>query len=334
MIKDKWHQRYSGIVDAAESAENTLLIKMHGTVAKATFEFFSGKGIYYLPVPETTGSASSPMEPGSDSEPVKAIISNNLVLLTDSAQFHLEYGCRAMKQGCFYYGHSFRDEVPDIRHLSQFSHAEAEIPGTLTDVKKLVEEYIKYVTKVIWYDLKEELKNIPGAEKRISKLLDKNFTFKTITFQEAYKKLSQYPEAFKKCTENGWRITSFGEKKLLELMGDFVWIEHWDKLTVPFYQAYDLRTNTTFNADLLFGIGEVVGAGQRHETGSELRMALKEHSLSDSDYKWYIELKEKYPMKTSGFGMGVERYLMWVLGVQDIRSVEIFPRDRLQTGEV
>lgn len=334
MIRDKWHQKYSGVVDAAASGEIAFLIKMHGTVARATFDFFSGKGIYYVPVPETTGSASSPMEPGSDSEPVKAIIDKQLVLLTDSAQFHLEYGCRSMKQGCFYYGHSFRDEYPDVRHLSQFSHAEAEIPGTLMDVKKLVEEYIKYITKIVWRDLKSELKTIPGTEEKINKLLDEKFAFKTITFQEAYEKLRQYPEAFKKCTDSGWRITSFGEKKLLELMGDFIWIEHWDKLTVPFYQAYDLSTNTTFNADLLFGIGEVVGAGQRHETAFELQRALKEHGLSDGDYKWYIQLKEKYPMQTSGFGMGVERYLMWVLGVHDIRSVEIFPRNRLQTGEV
>ena len=94
MIRDKWHQKYSGVVDAAASGEIAFLIKMHGTVARATFDFFSGKGIYYVPVPETTGSASSPMEPGSDSEPVKAIIDKQLVLLTDSAQFHLEYGCR------------------------------------------------------------------------------------------------------------------------------------------------------------------------------------------------------------------------------------------------
>ena len=110
MIRDKWHQKYSGVVDAAASSEIAFLIKMHGTVARATFDFFSGKGIYYVPVPETTGSASSPMEPGSDSEPVKAIIDKQLVLLLDSPHFLFNYGVKPLKRGFFSYVHSFKEE--------------------------------------------------------------------------------------------------------------------------------------------------------------------------------------------------------------------------------
>lgn len=71
------------------------------------------------------------------------------------------------------------------------------------------------------------------------------------------------------------------------------------------------------------GIGETVGCGERHETSIELLEALNRHEVSPKEYEWYIKLKEKYPLKTSGFGMGIERYLMWVLKCDDIRNMQV-----------
>ena len=140
MIKDNWKERYANQVNESVSSEFFTLVKLHNEIAKATFMFFADKGMQYVPVPATTGAASSPMEPGSDSEPVVIQVKNRSTKLTDSAQFHLEYTCRSSKVGSFFYGHSFRDEEPDDRHLAQFNHAEAEIVGTLEDVKRLVEQ--------------------------------------------------------------------------------------------------------------------------------------------------------------------------------------------------
>lgn len=334
MIKDNWRSEYSSQVAVSNSQEFQIISMVHSIIAKSTFHFFESNQIEYLPVPSTTGSASSPMEPGSDSEPVIIKINDSTTLLTDSAQFHLEYGCRSFKKGCFYYGHSFRDEEPDWRHLSQFSHAEAEIPGTLNDVEFLVEQYVKYITKEIWKTLGDLLSDIPKIKDRVNLILDENFTFKKITFQEAYKLLEGNERFFKECEKGGYRISAEGEKKLLEMLGDFVWVELWNPMTVPFYQAYDQEKKVSLNADLLFGIGEVVGAGQRHITADELEFAINRHGLDVEQYKWYVDLKREYPMQTSGFGMGIERYLMWLLGFEDIRSVELFPRSRQQKGEV
>lgn len=334
MIKDNWKERYANQVNESVSSEFFTLVKLHNEIAKATFMFFADKGMQYVPVPATTGAASSPMEPGSDSEPVVIQVKNRSTKLTDSAQFHLEYTCRSSKVGSFFYGHSFRDEEPDDRHLAQFNHAEAEIVGTLEDVKRLVEQYVKYITKFIWRNLKDDLNDIPGIENRVHSLLSKEFVFQSISYKEACKTLEGYSNASKRCESGSFRISPKGEKILMEKLGEFIWIECWDRMAVPFYQAFNPQSGFALNADLLFGIGEVVGAGQRHFEANSLLCALDEHGLSVDDYKWYVDMKRQYPLQTSGFGMGVERYLMWLLNIQDIRSVEVFTRNRFQIGEI
>jgi len=84
--------------------------------------------------------------------------------------------------------------------------------------------------------------------------------------------------------------------------------------------------NTAMCADLLFGIGETIGLGQRHNSEEEILIALKKHDVSVDEYKWYIKMKQEKPMQTSGFGMGIERFIMWVLKHSDIRDIQFFPR--------
>ena len=334
MIRDNWHEQYENHIVESRSLEFFTLASIHSEVAKATFSFFSDNEMMYIPVPGTTGAASSPMEPGSDSAPVNIRIGDKTTKLTDSAQFHLEYACRSWNKGCFYYGHSFRDEEPDGRHLSQFSHAEAEILGTLEDVKKLVEKYIKYITKRIWENASSYLKDIPEIEEKIKRLINYDEPFRSISYKKACEVLREYKNTLKECDRESYRITPLGEKILMDKFGEFLWVEHWDKMAVPFYQALDKDGLVALNADLLFGIGEVVGAGQRHCSSDELKDALKEHRLMLDDYQWYVKMKKYYPLQTAGFGMGVERYLMWLLGVRDIRAVELFTRNRAQIGEI
>ena len=72
-------------------------------------------------------------------------------------QFMLEYGCRMFKEGCYYIMPSFRGEEADERHLCQFYHSEAEIPGTLDDVMKLVEEYLIYLSRRLLEEFSEQM---------------------------------------------------------------------------------------------------------------------------------------------------------------------------------
>ena len=126
----------------------------------------------------------------------------------------------------------------------------------------------------------------------------------------------------------GYRsISSLGEQELMRRKGGYVWLINADELSVPFYQAInpdDLRS--AINGDLLFGIGETVGSGERHSNSNELKEAIIRHDVNMEDYSWYIKMKEIYPMVTSGFGMGIERYLMWLTNEDDIRDFQLLPR--------
>jgi asparaginyl-tRNA synthetase len=109
-------------------------------------------------------------------------------------------------------------------------------------------------------------------------------------------------------------------------MGGFVWVTHFERLSVPFYQATGEDPTTALAADLLFGIGETVGAGERHSTEEEIRQALLLHQVDHEPYDWYLRMKALRPQRTAGFGLGTERYLCWLLQHDDIRDCQLIPR--------
>lgn len=121
-------------------------------------------------------------------------------------------------------------------------------------------------------------------------------------------------------------ITPVGEKALMDIQGGIVWLTNMDKRIVPFYQAVAEDQQHALCADLLFGIGEVVGAGQRHLRAESVEQALKEHGVDEDAYRWYIEMRKQYPMQTSGFGLGTERFILWLLQHDDIRDCQLLPR--------
>lgn len=304
------------------------LVILENLITEETMRFYSDRGIITMHLPVTTGSISSPMGRGSDSKPVKVNIEGIDTYLADSMQFLLEYGCRLTERGCYYIMPSFRGEKADERHLCQFYHSEAEIPGKLEDVIDLVEQYIKYLSKKILERIGTQLKETIGDISHIEKIANYKENFEKITFNEAEKILKKkFPDDITEYIEyeNGWRnITKKAEKALIKIFNGIVWVTNYDELAVPFYQKKDSKIKgTTRNADLLMGIGETVGCGERHNDYKELMKALKKHCVLPEDYEWYINMKKEIPLQTAGFGMGVERFLMWVLKAKDIRNMQI-----------
>lgn len=305
-----------------------LLVKLENLVSMETMKFYEEKGIITMHLPVTTGSISSPMGRGSDSLPVKVNLEGVDTYLADSMQFLLEYGCRLNEKGVYYVMPSFRGEKADERHLCQFYHSEAEIPGNLNDVMNLVEEYVKYLSKKIIENFKDELEKAIGDISHIEKIANYSGNFPRITFDQAEQSLKKkFGDNINDYIEynDGWRnITRKAEQELIKIYDGIVWITNYDILAVPFYQQFDNDlAGTTKNADLLFGIGETVGCGERHQNDVDLLKSLKLHEVDKDEYEWYIKLKEKYPLQTAGFGMGIERYLMWVLKASDIRNMQI-----------
>lgn len=299
------------------------LFRLQDTFAKATVEFFSQQGLSYFPSPLTTGSISSPMGLGSDSLPVRVQLGGTDVYLADSMQFLLEYACRLADKGAFYLMPSFRGEPTNERHLAQFFHSEAEIRGSLDDAMRLAEHYIAHLSLRLLESCREEILEMAGTTSHLEKMAHGQ-AIPRISFREAMALLEETPGAIEVLPGGLRTISSQGESALMERFGGCVWVTHFDARVVPFYQASD--DGYARNADLLMGIGETVGAGERHACASDVRSALAEHRVEPDEYAWYVRMKEQFPLQTAGFGMGMERFMLWALRHDDIRDCQIVAR--------
>ncbi len=306
------------------------LIEIQHELSQATHCFFDSIGFKTMYLPVTTGSISSPMGLGSDSLPVKIKLHGIETYLADSMQFLLEYGCRLSNSGTYYLMPSFRGEQSDNRHLCQFYHSECEIIGTLEDVMRIAEDYIRFITKHIVEKLGDKLVERVGTIQHLLDLVNDETEFLKLTFDEVEEFLMKFEDSNLLIkNENSIRfITSLGEQRLLQIKGPKpIWITHYDYLSVPFYQAFTDDRKYAKNADLIFGIGETIGSGERHVSIRQIEESLKLHQVNPAEYDWYIKMKEKFPLNTSGFGMGTERFILWILKHNDIRDCQILIRE-------
>jgi asparaginyl-tRNA synthetase len=317
-------QLFSKVV---ESPWYKLISKLQSSIVFSTFEFY--KNIQFQPVilPITSQAISSPMGLGSDSLPVEIKLFGEKTYLADSMQFHLEYLLRQGSLGVFYIMPTFRGEDFDHRHLNQFFHSEVELLGDWSKIQKLANDYVGFLTKAILNDpdLMNNLESIIGCTQHLINFFQNPPP--SITFDEAVMLLKDEDQYIKKHPVRS--LSSKGELKLIELFHGPLWITHFDADSVPFYQASVMSSDGVKKAlcgDLLMGIGEVLGAGQRHTHQKDVLASLKDHQNDPSNYQWYLEMKAKYPMVTSGFGLGIERYLLWVLKHNDIRDIQLFNR--------
>lgn len=298
-------------LDNLRNNEKKLILELEELIFIESMSFYRDKGIHWLSAPVTTGTISSPMGLGSDSLPVEIYLDGRKTYLADSMQFLLEYGCRLFKNGCWYIMPTFRGEDVDKRHLKQFFHSEAEVPGNLDDTMNLVNEYIKHLLR--------KIQVVIGDQKHLNQVIEHDIP--RVTFDEAEKILGRENIEHRKTWRN---LTRDNEQKLIEYFGGPVWVMHYDEDAVPFYQRS--INGKAQNADLLMGIGETVGCGERWSSGVELEKALSHYGHKKTEYEWYVKLKNYQPLQTSGFGMGIERFLLFVLKKNDIRDIQVFRR--------
>lgn len=306
-----------------------LIVRLQNSISCLTTEFWDSKGIRNVHLPITTGSVSSPMGRGSDSSPVLVNLMGVDTYLADSMQFLLELGCRLSDEGAYYLMPSFRGEDADATHLCQFFHSEAEVPGDLERVILLVEEYLRFLFAGLLARDGEEIECGIGTVSHLERVLESS-QFSRISFEDAVGLLDSAPDLVKADSVGGLPVRSLtraGERRLIDLVGEFTWVTHMDHLSVPFYQAFAPGDSSkAMSADLLFGIGEIVGAGMRHESPDDVLRALAEHEVEIRGYEWYVEMRRRSRKQTSGFGMGVERLMLWLMRHDDIRDMALLVR--------
>jgi len=287
-----------------------------------------------------TPSISSPMGLGSDSQAIAIKFGNLDSYLVDSSQFGFEPLLLNGMDKIYCYLPSIRGEDPDKRHLNQFFNCEAEIKGGVNKLYPLIEDFVKI--------LAEGLLLMPNALEKLSLNYNETISclnkiiaidkFPEMTFDEAANMLINNGNVgYIRINESGRDLTSTGEVKLGEVANLKIpfWIKNFDRDRVAFYQKPNPEnTNKVINADMIFPPliknsfgGEVVGSGQRQNNAEEMLESLKRQGVKPEPYEWYINLRRQPGYETtSGFGLGVERFITWILCRDDIKDVILYPR--------
>lgn len=319
------------------------LMTLRHFVQMASHDFFSRQqGARNVDLFMLTPSISSPMGPGSDSEPIDLTFGGIKTHLVDSSQFGFEPLLIQSPGMVYCYLPSLRGEDPDARHLNQFFHCECEMTGTLNDVMQVVEAYVRTLSDMLiaLEPVVRVASEAPSATFMALTQTAESSSFPRLSFSEAVKMLQGRPDADQlvRITAHGRDITAAGECALLEMHGQQtpLWVTHYDRDRVPFYQKPVVGSpNTVENADLLFPAlrptafgGEVSGCGERQNSSAEIRESLRRQGgISEEPYRWYVELRDRPDYQTtSGFGLGIERFLAWALAKERIQDVILYPR--------
>jgi asparaginyl-tRNA synthetase len=313
----------AGLFDPAGPAR--LVAACYADIARCTHRYWEARGVRPALVPVTTVSVSSPMGLGSDSSPVPVHLAGRPAFLADSQQFALELLCRLYPYGAYYLMSSLRGEPSDATHLAEFFHSEVELPTDLPGLLALAEGYLAALAGYLIEQSGDELSRRAGGLAHLRRLAG-GPPPRRLTLAECLSLVGDSPALA--ADGGGDRVlTRRGELEVAARVGP-VWVVGPPHRSVPFYQAFDPADGSlAVAADLLLpGVGEVLGAGQRHAEAGDLLAALELHGVPVQPYRWYVDLRTSAPMVTSGFGLGVERFLMWVLDEPDIRRIPLFLR--------
>ena len=201
----------------------------------------------------------------------------------------------------------------------------------LNDDMNLAEDMIKYIISYVLENLPEEMEFFdkmiaPGLLDRLHNVL--NSDFGRITYTDAIKELEKVNDKFEYKVSWGTDIQTEHERYLSEVVfGKPVFVTDYPKDIKAFYMKLNDDGKTVAATDLLVpGIGELIGGSQREENYDKLLSRIKELGLNEKDYWWYLDLRRFGSAPHAGFGLGFERMMMYLTGMQNIRDVIPFPR--------
>lgn len=257
--------------------------------------------------------------------------------LTVSGQLHAEAYAQAFKR-VYTFGPTFRAEKSNTtKHLAEFWMIEPEVAFCdLPKLMKLIETFIKFVTKTVQKRCAEEIaffKKLDGNENiddRLNELIDKDFA--KLEYRQAIAIL-------KEAVSNGVHFDDtnifFGmdlatehERYIAESYAKGpVFLYNYPKEIKSFYMKQNPDGQTVASCDLLVpGIGELVGGSQREDDYEVLTSRAAELGMNLTDIQWYLDLRKYGYNKSAGFGLGFERLIMYICGVENIKDTIPFPR--------
>lgn len=300
------------------SPRQRAILKIRAEVIRVVQDWLDGQGFTLVDPPILTPSAC---------EGTTTLFSTKYfdedAYLTQSGQLYMEAAAMALGR-VYSFGPTFRAEKSKTRrHLIEFWMIEPEMAFTEHEESlRIQEELVSYVVQHVLKSCRDELKTI---QRDIAPLERVKPPFPRITYDEAVELLNREGLPF----EWGEDFGAPHETKIAESFDKPVFITHYPAKVKAFYMKPDPeRPEVVLCADLIApeGYGEIIGGSQRIDDPELLRQRFVEHQLPREAYEWYLDLRRYGTVPHSGFGLGLERTVAWICGLDHVRETIPFPR--------
>ena len=347
--KKKHSFEYLRTISHLRPRTNTFyaVFRVRSVLSYAIHKFFQEKGFVYVHTPILT---ASDCEGAGEMFNVNSFDLGNVPLteeknvdyskdffgkpvhLTVSGQLNGETYATAFRN-IYTFGPTFRAENSNtVKHAAEFWMIEPEICfANLKDNMDLAEEMIKYIFSYVMENCKEEMEFFnkyidTSLLERLNKVV--NSDFGRITYTDAVKELEKHNDQFEYKVSWGVDLQTEHERYLCEKIFEKpVFVTDYPMEIKAFYMKQNPDGKTVAAADLLVpGIGEIIGGSQREEDYDKLINRMKELNMNLDEYWWYLDLRKYGSVEHAGFGLGFERAIMYLTGMQNIRDVLPFPR--------
>ena len=323
------------------------VFRVRSVLAYAIHKFFQERNFVYVNTPLITGSdaegagemfnvnsfdlANVPKLENGEPDFSKDFFGKS-AHLTVSGQLNAETFAQSFCN-VYIFGPTFRAENSNtVKHAAEFWMIEPEICfADLKDDMDLAEDMIKYIFQYVLDNCPEEMAFFnqfidKGLLDRLNNVINSDFA--RISYTDAVKELEKYNDKFEVKVFWGLDLQTEHERFLCEqIFKKPVFVTDYPKDIKAFYMKLNPDGKTVAAADLLVpGIGEIVGGSQREEDYDKLLTRMKELDMPIKNYEWYLDLRKYGSCNHAGFGLGFERAIMYLTGMQNIRDVIPFPR--------
>ncbi len=338
---------YLRTIPALRVRTNTFnaVFRVRSVVSAAIHEYFTSKRFTYVHTPLITASdcegagemfrvttlGFAPEIKSQEEYDEKDFFGRRAAL---SVSGQLDGEVAAMAFGKIYtFGPSFRAEKSNTqRHVAEFWHVEPEVAfAELPDIMELAEGLIKHIISSVLEKCPEEMKFFDahfekGLIDKLTSVRDNDFA--VMSYTEAIEKLEKSGKEFKFPVFWGCDLATEHERYISEeVCKKPVFLTDYPKEIKSFYMKQNADGKTVAATDLLVpGVGEIIGGSEREADLDKLLNAMREREMNLDEYEDYIALRRFGSVPHSGFGLGLERIIMYVTGVSNIRDVILYPR--------
>ncbi|MBI1939125.1 MAG: asparagine--tRNA ligase [Ignavibacteriales bacterium] len=301
------------------SKRQVAILKIRARIVKAIRDFFDSRGFTLFDPPIITPNACE----GTSTLFEMDYFDLGKAYLTQSGQLYVESGAMALGK-VYSFGPTFRAEKSKTRrHLTEFWMVEPEMAFyNLDDDMDLAEEFLEYIVQTVLAECKEELKELERDTTKLEKVVR---PFPRISYDEAV-------EILKKNGINFEWGNDLGGTDETVISGQYdrpVMVHRYPAEVKAFYMKRDPENlKVALAVDVLApeGYGEIIGGSQREDDLDLLLSRIKEHNLPQSFFEWYLDLRRFGSVPHSGFGLGLERTVSWICGLEHLREAIPFPR--------